>query len=162
MAPLPASHPLILELTSLRAQLSQYQQLSHKSGIQLQGSRLEASLIKDENAQLKAILSTLQSELQILRAHPAPPQLKPDSTTLSELSLAHRRLSAKLDVTEESLSACKLELASARQETTRLDKEREADRAAINEFRRVEDEREEELVWERGERRTAEEQKKLG
>lgn len=163
MAPssLPAAHPLILELSSLRTQLAQYQHSSHTAGIQLQGSKLELSLIRDQNASLASTFAVLQAELEVLRAHPEPPLLKPDSTALSELSLAHRRLSAKLDITEESFSASKLELAAARQEIGRLGKERERDRAQINEFRRVEEEREEELVWERGERRKAEEQKKL-
>lgn len=158
---LPTSHPLILELSSLRGQLAQYQHSSHTSQIQLQGSRLETTILKDQNASLSSTLSALQAELDILRQHPSAPLLKPDSTTLAELSLAHRRLSAKLDITEGSLSATKLELAAARQEISRLGREREGDRAAINEFRRVEEEREEELVWERGERRKAEEQKKL-
>jgi hypothetical protein len=161
MAPLPATHPLLLELTSIRAQLQHYQRASHQASIQLQGSKLETSLTKDQNASLLSQLSTLQAELEVLRANPAPPILKPDSTALSELSLAHRRLSAKLDITETSLLGCKLELAAARQELERMGKEREGDRASINEFRRVEEEREEELVWERGERRKAEEQKKL-
>lgn len=163
MAPssLPISHPLILELTSLRSQLSQYQHSSHASGIQLQGSRLELSLVKDQNASLASTFAALQAELEVLRAHPEPPLLKPDSTALSELTLAHRRLSAKLDITEESLAGCKLELAAARQEIGRLGKERERDRAQINECRRSEEEREEELVWERGERKKAEQQKQL-
>lgn len=164
MAPqssLPTSHPLILELASLRTQLAQYQHASHQSAIQLQGSRLEHSLLKDQNVSFASTLSALQAELEILRAHPAPPQLKPDSTALAELSLAHRRLSAKLDITEGSLSASRLELAAAQQELGRLGKEREGDRATINEYRRIEEEREEELLWQKGETRRAEEQKKL-
>lgn len=54
-----------------------------------------------------------------------------------------------------------MELAAAKQEVQRLHKEREGDRSTINELRRVEDDREEELEWERGERKKAEEQKKL-
>lgn len=161
MPALPTSHPLILELTSLRSQLGQYQKANHQTAIQLQGSQLAKSIIQDQNASLASTIAALQSELETLRSHPAPPTLKPDSTALSELSLAHRRLSAKLDVTESTLSQTKLELAAAQQEIGRLGKEREGDRATINEFRRVEEEREAELIWERGERRKLEEQKKL-
>jgi hypothetical protein len=42
-----------------------------------------------------------------------------------------------------------------------LGKEREGDRAIINELRRGDEEREEEIAWERGERRKAEELKRL-
>jgi len=54
-----------------------------------------------------------------------------------------------------------LELASCKQEISRLGKEREGDRAIINELRRGEEEREEEIAWERGERRKAEELNRL-
>lgn len=95
------------------------------------------------------------------RTNPAPPPLQPTSTALTELSLAHRRLSAKLDLTESQLTAASLELATAQQEIVRLNKEREGDRATINELKRIEEDREEEIEWERAERRKAEEQKKL-
>jgi hypothetical protein len=42
-----------------------------------------------------------------------------------------------------------------------LNKEREGDRATINELRRGDEEREEEIAWERGERRKAEALKRL-
>jgi hypothetical protein len=42
-----------------------------------------------------------------------------------------------------------------------LNKEREGDRAIINELRRGDEEKVEELEWERGERRKAEELKRL-
>lgn len=174
---LPTSHPLIAELASLRQQLQQYQKSSHQSSIQLQGAKLELSLLKERYAALEATDATLRAEVDSLRsvpcrmchltrlltarAHPAPPPLQPQSTALTELSLAHRRLSAKLDLTESQLAAVTLELASAKQEIQRLGKEREADKATINELRRVEDDREEEIEWERAERRKAEEQKKL-
>ena len=95
------------------------------------------------------------------RGNPAPPPIPPSSTALTELSLAHRRLSAKLDLTESQLAASQLELAAAKQEVHRLHREREGDRATINEMRRVEDDRDEEVEWERGERRKMEEQKRL-
>lgn len=95
------------------------------------------------------------------RTNPAPTPLQPTSTALTELSLAHRRLSAKLDLTESQLTAASLELATAQQEIIRLNKEREGERSTINELRRIEEDREEEVEWERAERRKAEEQKKL-
>jgi hypothetical protein len=94
-------------------------------------------------------------------SNPAPPPLQSQSTALTELSLAHRRLSAKLDLTESQLGSTSLELANAQQEITRLNKEKEGERAVINDLRRIEEDREEEIEWERAERRKAEEQKKL-
>ncbi|ORY35668.1 hypothetical protein BCR39DRAFT_511403 [Naematelia encephala] len=158
---LPTSHPLITELTSLRQQLLQYQKAAHQSNIQLQGSRLELSLVKEENAVLRDQGDSLRKELEILRKNPAPPPIPPTSTALSELSLAHRRLSAKLDLTESQLASAQLELAAVKQEAQRLSKERDGQRATINELRRVEEDREEEIEWEKGERRRVEEQKKL-
>ncbi|KLT41010.1 hypothetical protein CC85DRAFT_223623, partial [Cutaneotrichosporon oleaginosum] len=95
------------------------------------------------------------------RTTPDPPQTTPPSNALAELSLAHRRLSAKLDLTEQQLSASALELASTQQELQKVQKRADSDRAALAELRRVEDDREEELEWERSERKRVEEQKKL-
>ena len=95
------------------------------------------------------------------RKHPAPPASPLTSTALSELSLAHRRLSAKLDLTEFALESSQLELVASKQEAQRLNEACELRQASLNELRRVEDEREEEIEWERGERRKAVEQKKL-
>jgi hypothetical protein len=96
-----------------------------------------------------------------VRTHPLPPTQPPTSTALAELTLAHRRLSTKLDLTEQALQSSQLELASCKQEIARLGREREGDRAIINELRRGDEEREEEIAWERGERRKAEELKRL-
>lgn len=158
---LPITHPLILELSSLRAQLSQYQYASHQTGIQLQSARLELALAKESEQGLLKRIEGLQKEVDVLRANPAPPPIPPTSTALTELSLAHRRLSSKLDFAESQLAENSLQLAQAQQEIQRLLKEREGDRAVINELQRVEDEREEEIEWERSERRKVEEQKKL-
>ncbi|EIW69818.1 hypothetical protein TREMEDRAFT_12156, partial [Tremella mesenterica DSM 1558] len=158
---LPPTHPLILELTSLRQQLHQYQTSAHQTAIQLQGTRLELSLAKEESMGLRQTCEVLKREVEILRSNPIPPPTQPTSTALSELSLAHRRLSAKLDITESQLTAAQLELASAKQEIQRRTKEKEGDKAVINELRRIEEDREEEIEWERGERRRMEEQKKL-
>lgn len=95
------------------------------------------------------------------RTTPDPPTTAPPSNALAELSLAHRRLSAKLDFTEQQLASCTLELASTRQELARTQRERDDDRTHLVELRRVEADREEELAWERSEKRRFEEQKKL-
>ena len=176
---LPTSHPLITELSSLRQQLQQYQRAAHQSAIRLQVTKLELSLLREDNAVLKGKEEALSKEIEVLRqvesslpsrdslmvlvnrTHPAPPSIPPSSNALTELTLAHRRLSAKLDLTESQLSSTRLELAASEQEVYRLRKEREGDRTVINELRRVEDDRDEEIEWERGERRKAEEQKKL-
>ncbi|RSH85139.1 hypothetical protein EHS25_004946 [Saitozyma podzolica] len=159
--PLSPSHPLIAELSALRNQLAQYQKQAHQSSIQLQGARLELALAKDQNAGLISAVESLKSEVNVLRSNPSPPSVPPQSTALSELSLAHRRLSAKLDLTESALESAQLELAATQHELARLAKDRESDRATINELRREKDEWDEELAWEQGERRNVEEQKKL-
>ena len=43
-------HPLALELASLRGAVSKYQHSSHQSGIQLQGSRLEYTLLSGQTS----------------------------------------------------------------------------------------------------------------
>lgn len=95
------------------------------------------------------------------RTTPEPPTAALPSNALAELSLAHRRLSAKLDFTEQQLASASLELAHTRQELQRTVKERDHERAQVAELRRVEDDREEEIAWERSERRRFEEQKNL-
>ena len=127
---------------------------------------------------LKQAIVALQAEVATLRSKPlqtppTPTSYEPasagpsgsaagsTSTALSELSLAHRRLSAKMDATEASLQSSQLELAAAKQEIQRLTREREEDRGKLNELRRREGEWEEEMLWERTEKRKAEEQKKL-
>lgn len=80
---------------------------------------------------------------------------------MTQLSLAHRRLSTKLDLTESSLAQAQLELAQRRQEVVRLKKERDGERASVVELRRRSEEWEEELAWEKSARRKAEEEKKL-
>ncbi|WWC72452.1 uncharacterized protein I206_106414 [Kwoniella pini CBS 10737] len=159
--PLPNSHPLIAELTSLRQQLSQYQKAAHQASIQLQGVRLELTLSQEKEIRWERERDSLKKEVEILRTNPEPPIPLPTSNALTELSLAHRRLSTKLDLTESELNSTKLDLAKANSEIERLTKEREGDRSTINELRRIEDDREEELEWEKGERRKLEEQKKL-
>jgi hypothetical protein len=70
-------------------------------------------------------------------------------------------LSAKLDLTETSLASASHELADAKAEILRLQKEKEADRAVLNDLRRIEEDREEEVDWERKEKKRAVEEKKL-
>ncbi|ORX41163.1 hypothetical protein BD324DRAFT_654716 [Kockovaella imperatae] len=158
---LSPNHPLLAELASLRQQLGQYQKSSHQSASQAQAIRHELMAVKDANRALRARQSALENELEVLRKNPAPVPIPPSSTALTELSLAHRRLSAKLDLTEAALGSTQLELAASKQEIQRLVRDRDADLRALNEVRRVELEKEEALEWERGERRRVEEQKKL-
>ncbi|GMK54577.1 hypothetical protein CspeluHIS016_0111630 [Cutaneotrichosporon spelunceum] len=160
-SPLPPTHPLAAELAALRQQVAQYRAAAHQAGIAVQGVRLELELSREEAAGLRAKNKALESEAEVLRTTADPPQATPPSNTLAELSLAHRRLSAKLDFTEQKLSASALELASTQQELQRVQKRADGDRAALAELRRVEDDREEELEWERSERKRIGEQKKL-
>ncbi|BEI80161.1 hypothetical protein CcaverHIS002_0106900 [Cutaneotrichosporon cavernicola] len=159
--PLPPTHPLAAELAALRQQVGQYRSAAHQASIAVQGVRLELELAREEATGLRAKNKALEGEVEVLRTTPDPPQATPPSNALAELSLAHRRLSAKLDFTEQKLSASTLELASTQQELQRVQKRADGDRAALTELRRVEDDREEELEWERSERKRIEEQKKL-
>ncbi|WVR08464.1 hypothetical protein IAU60_005519 [Kwoniella sp. DSM 27419] len=158
---LPSSHPLISELVSLRQQLAAYQRAAHQAGISLQGARLELALSRGDAEKSRRQGAELKKEVELLRNNPAPPPLAPTSTALTQLSLAHRRLSSKLDLTESQLTSSQLDLAKAQQEVQRLTREREGDRAVLNELKRIEEDREEELEWEKGEKRKALEQKKL-
>ncbi|WVQ70629.1 hypothetical protein IAR50_000149 [Cryptococcus sp. DSM 104548] len=159
--PLPATHPLLLEIASLRAQLAQYQSIAHTSSIQLQGSRLETSLSNDSLEKTQRVHESLLKELEILRANPPLPPVQPGSQALTELSLAHRRLSSKLDLTETRLLSTSSDLASAKHALQRLVLEREEERRVMSEVKRVEWEKEEEVEWEKGERGKLEGQVKL-
>ena len=64
---LSPTHPLMSELASLRQQLHQYQKAAHQSSIQLQGSRLELSLLKEKNVALEGTEATLRAEVESLR-----------------------------------------------------------------------------------------------
>nr|XP_019000654.1 uncharacterized protein I203_06699 [Kwoniella mangroviensis CBS 8507]OCF64115.1 hypothetical protein I203_06699 [Kwoniella mangroviensis CBS 8507] len=164
ITPLHTSHPLIAELTSLRQQLAQYQKAAHQASIHLQGVRLELALSKEKEERWTREKDVLEREVEVLRrvsSNTLPPTPLPTSNALTELSLAHRRLSSKLDLTETELSSTKSELSKAHLELQRIKQEREGDRAIINELRRVEEDREEELEWEKGERKKMEEMKKL-
>ncbi|EJT50787.1 hypothetical protein A1Q1_08045 [Trichosporon asahii var. asahii CBS 2479] len=158
---LPPTHPLSIEIQSLKQQISQYRQIAHQSYIEIQGVRLELELKKDEVTGLERKNEALKQEVETLRTTPEPPQAPPPANALAELSLAHRRLSAKLDFTEQQLRSVTLELASSKQELGRVLKEKEHEKALLNELRVGEEDREEEVAWERGERKRMEEQKKL-
>jgi hypothetical protein len=64
---LASTHPLILELSSLRQQLHQYQKAAHQSAIQLQGARLELSLAREETASSRNRETQLRTEVETLR-----------------------------------------------------------------------------------------------
>ncbi|ODN82765.1 hypothetical protein L202_01043 [Cryptococcus amylolentus CBS 6039] len=158
---LPVTHPALLEITSLRSQLAQYQSIAHTSSIQLQGSRLETSLTKDKLEKTHRVHESLLKELEILRANPPLPPVQSGSQALTELSLAHRRLSSKLDLTESRLLSTSSDLASAKHALQRIVLEREEERRVLSEVKRVEWEKEEEVEWEKGERGKAEGQLRL-
>ncbi|WOO79476.1 uncharacterized protein LOC62_02G002998 [Vanrija pseudolonga] len=160
-AALAPTHPLAAELASLRQQLAQYRSAAHQASIDVQGVRLELELSKEEAAGLRNTNGALQAEVDTLRSTPDPPVKPAPSNALAELSLAHRRLSAKLDFTEAQLAATALELSAAKQELHASHRAREKERAAALELERIEEDREDEIVWERNERRRIEEQKKL-
>lgn len=59
------------------------------------------------------------------------------------------------------MTSVTLELAAARHELGRTQKERDSERAALLDLKRVDEDREEEVAWEKAQRRRVEEQKKL-
>lgn len=65
--PLSATHPLSLELSSLRTALLHYQTAAHQSSIQLQGRSLELSLLKDQDKALRDENEVLKREVEVLR-----------------------------------------------------------------------------------------------
>ncbi|CED84499.1 hypothetical protein [Phaffia rhodozyma] len=96
-------HPLIQELVTLRQALLKYQEAAHQSGLNLQGSRLDATILSDELKSIRYTYSLLKTEVETLRANPSPSIPSNESLTLRQLSLAHRKLSLLLDETEERL-----------------------------------------------------------
>ncbi|KAG8217952.1 hypothetical protein J3R82DRAFT_6123 [Butyriboletus roseoflavus] len=118
MSPGSDDHPLLLELTSLRQTAARFQHEAHAAAIKLQRHSLDLSSLHDYTATLEQENARFTHELGILRAHPdVPPH--PAEAQVHELSLALRRVSDKIALTENTLLERTSELIDARSELVR-------------------------------------------
>ncbi|KAJ7466099.1 hypothetical protein FB451DRAFT_1402498 [Mycena latifolia] len=116
---LSAGHPLMEELSSLRAAVARFQNEAHTSALKLQHHALDTSALSERVAHLEAENARLRTELGVLRSSPLPSSSSvqdgaaesPD--TVAELTLSLRRLSAKLTLTESSLAEHTLALSQS-------------------------------------------------
>ncbi|KAJ6537796.1 hypothetical protein B0H19DRAFT_1316555 [Mycena capillaripes] len=101
------SHPLSEELSSLRAQVTRFQNEAHTASIKLQRHALDTSAYTERIAQLEAENALLTTELGVLRDNPDPLSSSSSSAsggdTVAELTLSLRRINAKLSLTETAL-----------------------------------------------------------
>ncbi|GBE81828.1 hypothetical protein SCP_0402010 [Sparassis crispa] len=152
-------HPLALELASLRAAVARYQHEAHATSVKLQRHSLETSHALERAYALEGENVALKDEVIALRASPdiCP---HPASLQVPELTLALRRLSDKLTLTEETLLARTHELATARTDLLKAESETESayKREAITRSQ-LEEGREKEFLLTRVVRATEEEKK---
>ncbi|KAF9819807.1 hypothetical protein IEO21_01898 [Rhodonia placenta] len=120
-------HPLALELASLRNAIARYQHEAHATSVKLQRHSLDTSYALERTHALESENSLLKAELAVLRAHPEIPP-HPAALQVQELTIAHRRLSDKLTLTEGALLEYTAELAHARSDVTQSRHEVEATR----------------------------------
>ncbi|KAG1827423.1 uncharacterized protein BJ212DRAFT_1312234 [Suillus subaureus] len=106
-------HPLVLELFSLRQIAARFQHEAHQAALKLQRHTLAAAQTNVRLHFLESQHSLLASELAILRAHPLP-NSQSDTHVVQELTLALRRSSEKLDLTEHALAERTAELVNTR------------------------------------------------
>lgn len=87
---------------------------AHKAKQQLQHQFNESRSASQHSRALEDEIKTLQSELSVHRSHSIPDDNTQQATLQAqELSLALRRLSDKLDLTEQNLADCKERLSRA-------------------------------------------------
>ncbi|KAG1863607.1 hypothetical protein DFJ58DRAFT_774060 [Suillus subalutaceus] len=108
-------HPLVLELSSLRQTAARFQHEAHQAALKLQRHTLAAAQTNVRLHFLESQNSLLASELTILRAHPLP-NSQSDTHVVQELTLALRRSSEKLDLTEHALAERTAEVVNTRTE----------------------------------------------
>ncbi|RDB22989.1 hypothetical protein Hypma_009785 [Hypsizygus marmoreus] len=111
-----AEHPLASELSSLRAAVTRFQDEAYSSSLKLQRHSLEVANTHDRISQLQRENELLKSELAILRANPHPDassQAHPAVQQAQQLTLALRKLSDKLSLTEQALWERTTQLAQA-------------------------------------------------
>ncbi|KAG2052779.1 hypothetical protein BDR06DRAFT_1021763 [Suillus hirtellus] len=108
-------HPLVLELSSLRQTAARFQHEAHQAALKLQRHTLATAQTNDRLHFLESQRSLLLSELATLRAHTLP-NSQSDTHVIQELTLALRRSSEKLDLTEHALAEKIAELVNTRTE----------------------------------------------
>ncbi|KAJ4489286.1 hypothetical protein C8J55DRAFT_504799 [Lentinula edodes] len=99
-------HPLVLEISSLKAAVSRFQDEAHSASLKLQRFSFDASVAQDRVIKLERENALLKTELATLRANPHPdlsPTSHPAVLQSQELTLSLRRLSDKLSLTEQTL-----------------------------------------------------------
>ncbi|KAG6371843.1 hypothetical protein JVT61DRAFT_8838 [Boletus reticuloceps] len=113
-------HPLLVELASLRQTAARFQASheAHAAAIKLQRHTFDVSRIHEHAASLEQENARLTHEISILHAHPEVPP-HPAVAQVQELSLALRRVSDKIDLTEQTLLERTSELVQARSEFAR-------------------------------------------
>ncbi|KAL5529274.1 hypothetical protein ACEPAG_5259 [Sanghuangporus baumii] len=108
-------HPLVLELDSLQEAVTHFQGEAHRATVQLRHQSLEHATLLQHLRALENENSFLRTELQVHRAT-GPVGAHRDALQVQELTLALRRLSDKLDLTERVLLERNEELASVQSE----------------------------------------------
>ncbi|KAJ9103073.1 hypothetical protein QFC21_002495 [Naganishia friedmannii] len=166
-----SQHPLVLELHSLRASLGKFQHVAHKTSMQLQGKAMEVVMAQDEVGRLRVENKVLKEEVEVLRKSdyaqddhhlsPTTPLQHYPNNALSELTLAHRRLSSKLDITEDALHHANSTASQLELENERLQFEMEEKDVLAATWRVKVEEMAEEVEKERLERRKVEEELKI-
>ncbi|KAF8120774.1 hypothetical protein EV363DRAFT_64481 [Boletus edulis] len=111
-------HPLLVELASLRQTAARFQHEAHAAAIKLQRHTFDVSRIHEHAASLEQENARLTHEISILHAHPEVPP-HPAVAQVQDLSLALRRVSDKIDLTEQTLLERTSELVQARSELAR-------------------------------------------
>ncbi|KAG1734339.1 hypothetical protein EDB19DRAFT_1639170 [Suillus lakei] len=109
-------HPLVLELSTLRQTAARFQHEAHQAALKLQRHALASAETNVRLHILESQHTLLASELATLRAHPLP-HSQPDTHVVQELTLALRRSSEKLDLTEHALAEKTAELITTRTES---------------------------------------------
>ncbi|KAF9053732.1 hypothetical protein BDZ89DRAFT_1056303 [Hymenopellis radicata] len=104
-------HPINLELASLRAAVARFQEEAHSASVKLQRYSLDTSHAHDKIIHLERENALLTSEIDVLRRNTPVDAQSSQGTQVQELTLSLRRLSDKLDLTEESLLERTTELA---------------------------------------------------
>ncbi|KAF9069056.1 hypothetical protein BDP27DRAFT_1363582 [Rhodocollybia butyracea] len=107
-------HPLVLEISSLKAAVSRFQDEAHSASLKLQRFSFDTSTAQDRVAHLQRENELLRTELATLRQNPHPdlsPTSHPAVLQSQELTLSLRRLSDKLSLTELVLLERTTELA---------------------------------------------------
>ncbi|KAK0496725.1 hypothetical protein EDD18DRAFT_174229 [Armillaria luteobubalina] len=141
-------HPFSLELASLKADISKFQDEAHSASVKLQRYALNTSNSHERLVQLERENALIKSELSVLRANPHSNNSESHPAVLQsqELTLSLRRLSDKLSLTEDALLERTTQLAEA---NTELAKSKDAAEGAYALAARIRGREEEGKVRER-------------